>query len=312
MNKVIPVTILTGYLGAGKTTLLNNLIEKHQDKNFAVVENEFGDISIDDKLVNRSSEGIYELSNGCVCCSLNTELGNVLNKLLVSKHDFDHVLIEATGVADPSKIASLILQDLHFQSVFRLDGVICLVDGVNFFQALEKDDVLARQVAYADVVLLNKIDASDSEELKNCEERILSTNPFTKVVKTKNAETDLPLLDIKSSGIEKSLNSVVTGSSSKKHPVKSYSFEFDKPFDPQKLQMWLSFNLQMDNRIFRAKGIIYLSETSNKLVLQSVANDYIIDKGDEWGNEKKSSKFVFIGKDLDRNIIYEGLENCLN
>ncbi len=160
----VPVTIITGFLGAGKTTLLNRLIAGYPEKKFAIIENEFGDIPIDQELVVNARDGIFEMSSGCICCSLNEELGQLLLKLSSPEYDFDHLLIETTGIAEPDAVAAAFL-GTGKETKYILDGTICLADARDIAQNLQERGEAVRQVSFSDVILLNKTDLVNEEYL---------------------------------------------------------------------------------------------------------------------------------------------------
>ena len=146
--KTIPVTIITGFLGSGKTTFLNHIIKENQTKKFAIIENEFGAINIDSELVIKTNENIFELTNGCICCTLNGDLSALLNKLVTGDYDFDHLIIETTGIADPAAVAAVFLTDYNIQTIFKLDGVICLLDTQNVLSVLGVEEEASKQIAF--------------------------------------------------------------------------------------------------------------------------------------------------------------------
>lgn len=318
MNKIIPITILTGFLGSGKTTLLNTLFEKYPTKKFAIIENEVGSINIDNQLINYSKEGIFELSNGCVCCSLNDDLKKTLNKLVIQYDDFDHILIETTGIADPSIVISSILNDIHFQGIFAIDGVVALADAQHFFKMMDKEPLFKKQLAFADVILINKIDKITEEQLLKVEEAINIINPLANKEKTNYAkfqENDiLNLLAYKIKVVEQQTElAVIQDQELVHHEVTSFAFTFEQDFDVQKLTNWINAILLINaGNIYRIKGILSCKGQSQRIVLQSVYTDYVMGKGSIWQNEQRISKIIFIGKNIDKIMFREGLKSCIS
>lgn len=193
----IPVTILTGFLGAGKTTLLNHLLNTHKDKKLAVIENEFGEIGIDNELVIRPENGIFELSNGCICCTLNDELVTTLENLLNSPYAFNHLLIETTGIAEPDAIAAAFLATPDIQRTFRVDGVVCVADAPHVAGILQDRDEARAQLTFADFVLINKASELSAEELASLKTLLHQVNPFADVDAVDYCQTSANLLDLR-------------------------------------------------------------------------------------------------------------------
>ena len=317
MNK-IPVTVITGFLGAGKTSLLNNLIADYQNKKFAIIENEFGEENIDSKLVeNIQSEDIFELSNGCICCNLNQELFVVLQKLINSKHQFNHLLIETTGIADPGSILASFITDPQIKSQFELDSVICLVDAQNVISDLQKEEVLSKQIAIADLVLLNKLDLIDSKEEKEIISLIKEQNTHAEIVLSRFSKVeDYQLLDRFSYkaaniykyilGIEPNINTI---SLENKHGIQNMLFSCEEALDQMKIGMWLDAFLQFNqDTIYRVKGILHLEGVDQRIILQSVHTQIQAMVGKAWEQgEKRETKIVIIGKSLNRSAIEKNL-----
>lgn len=193
----IPVTVLTGFLGSGKTTLLNRILTEQHGKKIAVIENEFGEIGVDHELVIGAEEEIFEMNNGCLCCTVRGDLIRILGKLSQRKDKFERVLIETTGLADPGPVAQTFFQDDDVKAAFRLDAVITLVDTHHIGLHLDDAPEAPKQIAFADVILLNKVDLVDKARLRLVESRIRTINPLAKIVHTKMAEAPIAtLLDV--------------------------------------------------------------------------------------------------------------------
>ncbi len=322
--KSVPVTILTGFLGAGKTTLLNHIIKKNPETKFAIIENEFGEINIDSELVVKTDENIFELSNGCICCSLNGDLFEVLNKLVTGPYNYDHLIIETTGIADPSAVAATFLTDYNIQTAFKLDGTVCLIDAANVLEVIATEEEAAKQVLFSDYIIFNKSSDIEKSTLETIGETIKKINPFAAYSFTDyaNVNTD-KILALKAYNKEKGtfkLSLAKFGSNNvfnipteyKHHNIVSQSFVFKQSFDLLKLRHYFTVMLAIQGAWFyRIKGILNIEGLNRKLIIQSVKGSPIFTDGDEWNaHETRETKIVFIGKKLTREALEKGLAQC--
>lgn len=333
-EKQIPVSIITGFLGAGKTSLLNNIIQKYPDKKFAIIENEFGEIGIDGGLIVGSGENIFELSNGCICCSLSDDFFDTLSNLLNSKHQFDYLLIETTGIADPDSIIKAFAASEFILKQFRIDSVICLADALNFEELMEEQPEVRKQLAVADVVLLNKVESVSAEYAGEIKTLIEYLNPMAKVCPVSYANIDaVDLLDsfsFSGENIQKKAMSFgrLTISKSKpdkvasvllkpsteqhKHEIVSESFAIPGSFKAEAFSLWMNTFLFFNAKnIFRVKGIVSIEGEARKLIFHAVRDSFLNENGEEWGDEVRFSKLVFIGKNIKRDQIEDGLYQLL-
>jgi G3E family GTPase len=331
----IPVTIITGFLGAGKTTLLNFLNDRYKDKRFAIIENEFGEIGIDNDLVVASEDGLFEMSNGCICCELNDELVEVLVKILNSKHDIDHLIIETTGMAEPDGVAQAFIADPEVQQYFRLDGTICLVDANHIEDTLKEREEARRQVTFADHIIINKKSEVGPDYLQEIKHRIQHMNRLASIEMTDYSRCQADVLSLNAyelKTIEQRLAEVGKEGHHHHHDhdhvcgehcdhdhehhhsdVNSHSFIFTEPFDLLKFRHWINVLLMLQGeRIYRAKGIIHFIYKEEKVVFQSVRQMHAFQAGEPWGTEPRESRLVFIGPGLERAGLEKALRSCLH
>ena len=204
--KKIPVTVLTGFLGSGKTTLLNRILTENHGKRIAVIENEFGEIGIDHALVINAEEEVFEMNNGCICCTVRGDLIRILGNLMKRRDKFDHILVETTGLADPGPVAQTFFVDDELRDLFSLDGIVTLVDAKHVLLHLEDSNECKEQIAFADVLILNKTDLVSEQELEALERRVSSMNSMARVIRAKNADVPIPaVLDVGGFDLERAV-----------------------------------------------------------------------------------------------------------
>ena len=320
-EKLIPVTLLTGFLGSGKTTLLNHILKNKHGKRIAVIENEFGDTDIDSDLLIGKTDEIFEMKNGCICCSVRSDLIETLNRLMNRQDKFDYVVIEGTGLASPGPVAQAFLLENEINQSLFLDGIITLIDSKNIWNHLKDVEVAWEQIAFSHVLLLNKSDLVSHEELKNLENHVRAINPTAILFNTKNAQIDLNhLIDIGGfdlSNVNLSDNEFLDHGLHDNHhehesEITSVSIACSGTIDPDKFNHWLRMLLIMEGMdVFRAKGILNTKNSDKRYIFQSV---YMLFEGrfeDAWDNRPKENKMVFIGRNLNKKRLEKGIQSCI-
>ncbi len=326
-----PVTILTGFLGSGKTTLLNHLIKQNPNIRFAIIENEFGEIPIDNELIIKAEEDLFTLQNGCICCSLQSDILEILVKLSAKKNTIDHVIIESTGVADPAPVAQLFINNMQLQEYYTLNGVICVVDAKNFELQLSAHAEAVKQIAMADLILINKTDKVALNDMDETRQHIRSINVNSPIQLTSHADINAnDLLNIKAYDlckVEKTFSLVPLFTSVVEstrflpvqpsmqhtvHQIQTFSMQFKGNLNFLKFNAWLNQMIATDgNKLYRSKGIISSSSSDKKVIFQTVHHEIDGLEGGEWGANERENKLVFIGKGLEEESIREGVLHCL-
>ena len=312
-NDKIPVTIITGFLGAGKTTLLNHLIENNPDKKFAIIENEFGDIPIDQELVVNAKEGIFEMSNGCICCSLNVELGELLQKLMREEYKFNHLIIETTGIAEPDGIAAAFIGGNN-STRFVLDGTICLADAHDILKNLAERGEAHKQVTFADVIVLNKTDLVTEDQLREVEIMLKNHNADAPVYRVNYGKVVANLLNLQAYDGNRLENKLLNPHHHHHHnELVAHSFEFGEPLVAEKFEHWINMLLFLSGyQIYRIKGILNIEGESHKIIFQSVRSNSKIEVGSPWREgEIRKSMIVFIGSNIKKQPLEKGLRGCM-
>ena len=314
-TKPIPVSILTGFLGAGKTTLLNYILKQQSKYKFAVIINEVGKIGVDGQLVETQKEEVVEMSNGCLCCTVRKDLVKGVQNLL-KKGGFDYLLIETTGIAEPGPIAQTFLNIPQLQQLVRMDSIITVVDSEQILKQLKETETAREQITMADFILLNKTDLVDEAALAKAEAAVRELNAQATVFRTNQSQANLSeLLDMHAFDVDQKLSVdpkfLDELSQRHHHEINSISFEFEKPFSIEALELFVQ-EMSDREKIYRSKGFLWIKDNPRRAVFHGVNNRFTLmwDKLWEKG-QARSSQLVFIGKQLQEDRLRAELEKCV-
>ena len=337
MSDKIPVTVLTGYLGAGKTTLLNRILSEPHGKKYAVIVNEFGEIGIDNDLIVGADEEVFEMNNGCICCTVRGDLIRILDGLLKRRGQFDGILVETTGLADPAPVAQTFFLDDTVGGRMVLDAVVTVADAKWLKERLKDAPEAKNQIGFADIILLNKTDLVTPEELRDVELRIRAINPYAKIHRTERC--DVPIQSLLGQGafdLQRILEiepQFLAGDHHHDHDhhdhghhhhnggpkhyhdedMQSLSLRSDKPLNPDKFLPWINDLVAKEGpKILRCKGILSFKDDPQRFVLQGVHMVLDGDHQRDWKpDEKRESRLVFIGRELDAAAIEQAFLACV-
>jgi G3E family GTPase len=318
------VTVITGYLGSGKTTLVNHILTANHGKRIAVIENEFGEVGIDDALVIDAEEEIFEMNNGCICCTVRGDLIRILGNLMKRKDKFDYILVETTGLADPAPVAQTFFVDDEVRSQLKLDAIVTVVDAKHLIQHLddEKEEGVENeaieQLAFADRVLLNKVDLVTDVERKEVIRRIRLINANAEIIPTTMSHVDLDrVLGVGAFDLSKVLEMepefLLDSEHQHDQSITSVGIDCEGEVSVQKINEWLGWLLgERGTDIFRMKGILNMWGDNRRFVFQGVHMLFDGNPGQPWAEgEVRRNRMVFIGRNLDRKELQERFNSCL-
>lgn len=341
----IPVTVLTGYLGAGKTTLLNRILTEPHGRSYAVIVNEFGEIGIDNDLVVAADEEIFEMNNGCVCCTVRGDLIRIIEGLLKRRRRFDAILVETTGLARPAPVAQTFFTDDGVRAKTRLDSIVTVVDARHLADGLGSSQEIPEQIAFADVLLLNKVDLVDAQTLLAAEDRVRTLNPYAQIHRTNRCQVELDaILDRRAFDLDRILaiepeflaaetdahhhhehhdhhddhgdhdhHPEAPAAGAHTDGISSVSLRADRPMDPDRFMPWIQRLLaDQGGDILRSKGILAFDGEDRRFVFQGVHMMLDGEFQRAWTPEEpRNSRLVFIGRNLDADGLRREFEACI-
>jgi G3E family GTPase len=315
----IPVTVLTGYLGAGKTTLLNRILSEQHGKRYAVIVNEFGELGIDNDLVVGADEEVFEMNNGCICCTVRGDLIRIISGLMKRLNRFDAIILETTGLADPAPVAQTFFVDDEVRDRTSLDAVVTVVDALHLPGQLADSPEAGEQIAFADVILLNKVELVSAEQIAAVRARITSINPLARIIECNHCDAPLDqILNLGAFDLAR-IMSIEPGFLTEDHAhehddeVSSLSLTATDPLDGDAFNDWIGELLATQGTdLLRSKGILHFNGVDQRYVFQAV---HMLGSGgftQDWRpGEARLSRLVFIGRNLDRAALEAGFNRCV-
>lgn len=316
--KQVPITLLTGFLGAGKTTLLNRILTEQHGEKIAVIVNEFGSIGIDDKLVKSNTDGVVELENGCLCCSVKDGTLGTMLKLIEDRKEvqaFDRLIIETTGLANPIPFVRAFLAKPELKKYYKLDGVVTVVDAAHILGQLETMKEARDQIAIADVILVNKLDLVTDEQYTQVNQKLRSMNAHAVMHKTERSDVENKAI----LGIDAFNLDAIDLDASHDHDhgaanaeVQSIVLREEQPLDMDKVARWIGETLMLNaNDLLRYKGILNIAGRDDRLVFQGVHMHFENVAGEPWGTDERVSEVVLIGRNLDKEMYASTFAACV-
>jgi G3E family GTPase len=317
LQSLIPTTVLTGYLGAGKTTLLNHILTAQHGKRIAVIVNEFGEVGIDNQLVIDADEEIFEMNNGCICCTVRSDLIRIVSDLMERSKDFDYLIIETTGLADPAPVIQSFLVDEVMRSRLLLDAIVTVVDAKYIWEHWDSSEA-QEQIAFADVILLNKVDLVSPPILEELEQRIRIMNGLTKIHRTQHCQISLDkVLGLSAFDLKNALtiDPEFLNEAAHDHDETVTSISIQEPgvVNGEQFNRWLYRLVQARGTdLFRMKGILDMDNANRRFVFQGVHMTLDGRPGRPWQvGEPRRNELVFIGRYLDEVELRLGFSECL-